>query len=340
MSDGCRWWWIRSLILDIAWSNERRKNENEGVCVRMWETLTRREDVRWSGSGNNGHVWTNNCSLKNPDYTSEGGGGGVRVGSALLLELCFSSHHGCKNALNSKLNSKREREVLKMGGITWRLLAIGPLGLKKMVPVICIFKCCLSFEPSGIRKERKEVHSCVVSLLPTGSGNHRYFMGYLFFLLCMICWMMYGCISCELEPRPLSLPTHMQPRRISFLVPLPRPHFLFLFLFPQTGGSTAPPATPRTASGSTWPRSPPAPPGCSGCSSTASSTSCGWRCSSCVSCTRSDPPQLASTPSSRPFSLSALAYFPMSGFVFSHFPDRSSGHHHQWEDERSAIQAL
>uniref|UniRef100_A0A8C4E0V9 Palmitoyltransferase n=1 Tax=Dicentrarchus labrax TaxID=13489 RepID=A0A8C4E0V9_DICLA len=28
-----------------------------------------------------------------------------------------------------------------------------------------------------------------------GSGNHRYFMGYLFFLLCMICWMMYGCIS-------------------------------------------------------------------------------------------------------------------------------------------------
>uniref|UniRef100_A0A674NAF5 Palmitoyltransferase n=1 Tax=Takifugu rubripes TaxID=31033 RepID=A0A674NAF5_TAKRU len=26
------------------------------------------------------------------------------------------------------------------------------------------------------------------------SGNHRYFMGYLFFLLCMICWMMYGCI--------------------------------------------------------------------------------------------------------------------------------------------------
>uniref|UniRef100_A0A3Q3GY69 Palmitoyltransferase n=1 Tax=Kryptolebias marmoratus TaxID=37003 RepID=A0A3Q3GY69_KRYMA len=28
-----------------------------------------------------------------------------------------------------------------------------------------------------------------------GSGNHRYFMGYLFFLLCMICWMMYGCIA-------------------------------------------------------------------------------------------------------------------------------------------------
>lgn len=28
-----------------------------------------------------------------------------------------------------------------------------------------------------------------------GSGNHRYFMGYLFFLLCMICWMIYGCIS-------------------------------------------------------------------------------------------------------------------------------------------------
>uniref|UniRef100_A0A673CRG1 Palmitoyltransferase n=1 Tax=Sphaeramia orbicularis TaxID=375764 RepID=A0A673CRG1_9TELE len=25
-----------------------------------------------------------------------------------------------------------------------------------------------------------------------GSGNHRYFMGYLFFLLCMICWMIYG----------------------------------------------------------------------------------------------------------------------------------------------------
>uniref|UniRef100_A0A3P9IH27 Palmitoyltransferase n=1 Tax=Oryzias latipes TaxID=8090 RepID=A0A3P9IH27_ORYLA len=28
-----------------------------------------------------------------------------------------------------------------------------------------------------------------------GSGNHRYFMAYLFFLLCMICWMIYGCIS-------------------------------------------------------------------------------------------------------------------------------------------------
>uniref|UniRef100_A0A8C9XYB4 Palmitoyltransferase n=1 Tax=Sander lucioperca TaxID=283035 RepID=A0A8C9XYB4_SANLU len=28
-----------------------------------------------------------------------------------------------------------------------------------------------------------------------GIGNHRYFMGYLFFLLCMICWMIYGCIS-------------------------------------------------------------------------------------------------------------------------------------------------
>uniref|UniRef100_A0A7N8XUA1 Palmitoyltransferase n=1 Tax=Mastacembelus armatus TaxID=205130 RepID=A0A7N8XUA1_9TELE len=28
-----------------------------------------------------------------------------------------------------------------------------------------------------------------------GTGNHRYFMGYLFFLLCMICWMIYGCIS-------------------------------------------------------------------------------------------------------------------------------------------------
>uniref|UniRef100_A0A8K9XI98 Palmitoyltransferase n=1 Tax=Oncorhynchus mykiss TaxID=8022 RepID=A0A8K9XI98_ONCMY len=27
-----------------------------------------------------------------------------------------------------------------------------------------------------------------------GSGNHRYFMGYLFFLLCMISWMIYGCI--------------------------------------------------------------------------------------------------------------------------------------------------
>uniref|UniRef100_A0A8C9TM59 Palmitoyltransferase n=1 Tax=Scleropages formosus TaxID=113540 RepID=A0A8C9TM59_SCLFO len=27
-----------------------------------------------------------------------------------------------------------------------------------------------------------------------GSGNHRYFIGYLFFLLCMICWMIYGCI--------------------------------------------------------------------------------------------------------------------------------------------------
>uniref|UniRef100_A0A8C5BLC0 Palmitoyltransferase n=1 Tax=Gadus morhua TaxID=8049 RepID=A0A8C5BLC0_GADMO len=30
-----------------------------------------------------------------------------------------------------------------------------------------------------------------------GSGNHRYFMGYLFFLLCMICWMIYGCICCD-----------------------------------------------------------------------------------------------------------------------------------------------
>ncbi|XP_069908756.1 palmitoyltransferase ZDHHC17 isoform X3 [Oryctolagus cuniculus] len=28
-----------------------------------------------------------------------------------------------------------------------------------------------------------------------GAGNHRYFMGYLFFLLFMICWMIYGCIS-------------------------------------------------------------------------------------------------------------------------------------------------
>uniref|UniRef100_A0A8C8DL89 Palmitoyltransferase n=1 Tax=Oryzias sinensis TaxID=183150 RepID=A0A8C8DL89_9TELE len=28
-----------------------------------------------------------------------------------------------------------------------------------------------------------------------GTGNHRYFMAYLFFLLCMICWMIYGCIS-------------------------------------------------------------------------------------------------------------------------------------------------
>ncbi|KAL4659567.1 palmitoyltransferase ZDHHC17-like [Arapaima gigas] len=27
-----------------------------------------------------------------------------------------------------------------------------------------------------------------------GAGNHRYFIGYLFFLLCMICWMIYGCI--------------------------------------------------------------------------------------------------------------------------------------------------
>lgn len=31
----------------------------------------------------------------------------------------------------------------------------------------------------------------------SGAGNHRYFMGYLFFLLFMICWMIYGCISCE-----------------------------------------------------------------------------------------------------------------------------------------------
>ncbi|MEJ1277202.1 zinc finger DHHC domain containing 17 [Cricetulus griseus] len=30
-----------------------------------------------------------------------------------------------------------------------------------------------------------------------GAGNHRYFMGYLFFLLFMICWMIYGCVSCE-----------------------------------------------------------------------------------------------------------------------------------------------
>ncbi|GAB1295559.1 Palmitoyltransferase ZDHHC17 [Apodemus speciosus] len=28
-----------------------------------------------------------------------------------------------------------------------------------------------------------------------GAGNHRYFMGYLFFLLFMICWMIYGCVS-------------------------------------------------------------------------------------------------------------------------------------------------
>lgn len=31
----------------------------------------------------------------------------------------------------------------------------------------------------------------------SGAGNHRYFMGYLFFLLFMICWMIYGCISCK-----------------------------------------------------------------------------------------------------------------------------------------------
>lgn len=54
----------------------------------------------------------------------------------------------------------------------------------------------------------------------------------------------------------------------------------------QTGGSTAPPVTPRMDSGSTWPRSPPARRGCCGCSSTVSFTSCGWRCSSCVSSTR------------------------------------------------------
>lgn len=46
---------------------------------------------------------------------------------------------------------------------------------------------------------------------PTGSGNHRYFMGYLFFLLCMICWMMYGCISCELDP-----PTPTTPPPLGF----------------------------------------------------------------------------------------------------------------------------
>ncbi|XP_013776131.2 palmitoyltransferase ZDHHC17-like [Limulus polyphemus] len=28
-----------------------------------------------------------------------------------------------------------------------------------------------------------------------GSGNHRYFVGYLFFLLIMICWCLYGCFS-------------------------------------------------------------------------------------------------------------------------------------------------
>lgn len=39
--------------------------------------------------------------------------------------------------------------------------------------------------------------------LAAGSGNHRYFMAYLFFLLCMICWMIYGCISCK-TPTPES----------------------------------------------------------------------------------------------------------------------------------------
>lgn len=62
-----------------------------------------------------------------------------------------------------------------------------------------------------------------VSPPPTGSGNHRYFMGYLFFLLCMICWMMYGCISCELEPRPPLAPLHTQTRRISSSLPLAAP---------------------------------------------------------------------------------------------------------------------
>lgn len=60
-------------------------------------------------------------------------------------------------------------------------------------------------------------------------------------------------------------------------------------VFPQTGGSTVPPVTPRMVSGSTWPRSPRALPGCSGCSLTASSISCGWPFSSCVSSTRFVP---------------------------------------------------
>lgn len=57
-------------------------------------------------------------------------------------------------------------------------------------------------------------------------------MGYLFFLLCMICWMMYGCISCEsddttMPPRhPPPTHTHTQtcaPDFLSFLSAAPSP---------------------------------------------------------------------------------------------------------------------
>lgn len=113
----------------------------------------------------------------------------------------------------------------------------------------------------------------------TGSGNHRYFMGYLFFLLCMICWMIYGCISCKFL-QFMSFPIFQIPDVIRAL------NCCLSGPLHQTGGCTVPPVMPRMVSGSTWPRLPHAPPGSSGCSSTAFSTSCGWPCSSCVSSTR------------------------------------------------------
>jgi len=40
------------------------------------------------------------------------------------------------------------------------------------------------------------ISMCIVMLL-TGAGNHRYFIGYLFFLLGMICWCVYGSYLCK-----------------------------------------------------------------------------------------------------------------------------------------------
>lgn len=54
----------------------------------------------------------------------------------------------------------------------------------------------------------------------TGSGNHRYFMGYLFFLLCMICWMMYGCICCKYRSSFLFARLSL-PLWFPFLLPCP-----------------------------------------------------------------------------------------------------------------------
>lgn len=53
------------------------------------------------------------------------------------------------------------------------------------IPKGCISSCFFSYL-------KKLLLCCSL-----GAGNHRYFMGYLFFLLFMICWMIYGCISCE-----------------------------------------------------------------------------------------------------------------------------------------------